>query len=72
MFITKVLAGASLVLLALTVAPAAQAQKDGNGMSSRPSKAADPDKKADRQMKRKEQRDFQRQQQRGSGPMQKR
>jgi hypothetical protein len=65
--ITKVLTRASLVLLALALAPVAQAQNDGKGMTSRPSKAVDPAKKADRQEKRKEQRDIQRQQ-RGSAP----
>ena len=65
--ITKVLARASLVLLAFFLAPGAQAQNDGKGMNSRPPKAFDPAKKADRQEKRKEQRDIQRQQ-RGSGP----
>jgi hypothetical protein len=67
MSITKVLAGASLLLLVLALAPMAQAQHDGNGMSSRPSKMGDPSKNADRQVKRKEQRDMQRQQ-RGSAP----
>jgi len=67
MSIPKVLARALLVLLALAIAPVAQAENNGKGMTSRPSKAADPAKKADRQEKRKEQRDIQRQQ-RGSGP----
>lgn len=67
MSMAKVLARALLVLLALAIAPMAQAQNDGRGPTSRPSKAADPARKADRQEKRKEQRDIQRQQ-RGSGP----
>jgi len=65
--IAKVLSRASLVFVALILAATAQAQNDGKGMNSRPPKAFDSAKKADRQEKRKEQRDFQRQQ-RGSGP----
>ena len=67
MAIAKVLAGASLVLLAVAALPAAQAQNDGNGTRvTRPQKSVDPAKKADDQAKRKQQREMQRQQQ-GSG-----
>jgi len=68
MAITKVLAGALLVLLALAAAPVAQAQNTGDGTTgTRPHKVVDPAKKAERQTKRKQQRDMQRQQQ-GSTP----
>ena len=68
MAIAKVLAGASLVLLAVAAAPVAQAGNDGNGTRvTRPHKVADPAQKADQQAKRKQQREMQRQQ-RGSAP----
>jgi len=68
MAIAKVLAGASLVLLAVAAAPVAQGQNDGNGTTvTRPHKVVDPAKKADQQATRKQQREMQRQQQ-GSAP----
>ena len=64
MAIAKVLAGASLVLLAVAAGPAAQAENDGKGTTvTRPQKVVDPAKKADHQEKRKQQREMQRQQQ---------
>jgi Ni/Co efflux regulator RcnB len=72
MAITKILAGASLVLLALAAAPVAQAQNAGDGTTNvtRPHKVVDPAKKAARQAKRKHRREMQRQmqQQQGSTP----
>jgi hypothetical protein len=71
MAITKVLAGASLLLLVLAAAPVAQAQNAGDGTTvTRPHKVIDPAKKAARQAKRKHRREMQRQmqQQQGSTP----
>jgi|KBSSwiStaDraftv2_1062776.scaffolds.fasta_scaffold3023112_2 hypothetical protein len=64
MAITKVLAVASLVLFALAAAPVAQAQNTGDGTTvTRPHKGVDPAQKAERQVRRKQQREMQRQQQ---------
>lgn len=72
MAITKVLACASLVLLALAATPVAQAENAGDGTTvTRPHKVVDPAKKAARLAKRKQRRDMQRQmrlQQQGSAP----
>jgi len=71
MAITKILAGASLMLLALAAAPAAQAENAGDGTTvTSPHKVVDPARKAARQAKRKHRREMQRQmrQQQGSAP----
>lgn len=71
MAIAKVLAGASLVFLALAVAPVAQAENAGTTVTH-PHRTVDPARKAARQARRKhwremrEQRRLQRQQ--GSAP----
>jgi Ni/Co efflux regulator RcnB len=72
MAITKVLAGASLLLLALVAAPVANAQNDGDGTTvTHPHRVVDPAKKAARQAKRKHRREIQRQmqQQQGAAPI---
>jgi hypothetical protein len=62
MAITKVLAGASLILLALVAAPVANAQNDGDGSTvARPHKAVDPATRAARQAQRKQRREMRRQ-----------
>jgi hypothetical protein len=67
MAFTKVLAGTSLMLLALAAAPVAQAQNTGDGTTvTRPHKVVDPARKAARQAKRKHRREMQQQQ--GSTP----
>ena len=73
MAITKVLAGASLLLLALAAAPVAQAENAGDGTTvTRPHKVIDPARKAARQAKRKHRHEMQRQmrlrQHQGSAP----
>ncbi len=68
MTITKVLASASLVLLALGTAPVAQAENAGDGTTiTRPHKVVDPARKAARQAKRKHRREMQRQMQQQQG-----
>jgi hypothetical protein len=80
MAITKILAGVSLVLLALAAAPVAQAENAADGTTVAPpqktvtptQKAVDPAKKAARQAKKKQQREMQpqmrTQQPQGSAP----
>jgi hypothetical protein len=73
MAITKILAGASLVLLTLAAAPVAQAENSGDGTTvARPHKVVDPATKAARQAKRKHRHEMRRQkrlqQQHGSAP----
>jgi hypothetical protein len=62
MAIIKVLAGASLLLLALAAAPVVRAENAGDGTTvTRPHKVVDPAKKAARHAKRKHRRELQRQ-----------
>jgi hypothetical protein len=72
MAITKVLAGASLLLLALVAAPVANAQNDGDGVTvSKPQRVIDPAKKAARHAKRQQRREMRKQarlQQQGLAP----